>query len=305
MHSRCMRRRPSHLSPAKRTRLNVGFLVRSEPTSAHAPQSRRGVDSTHCAGDTGAHAERRLLVRSERDGPPLLPTVSSDRLLRDRAPRSADSSRARGSDYAQRRSRARSAIDGGTPSKRGARDQTRWPRRSRAPPVAARSRCSPPSLPTSPDAVADSMLLRHLLKEFSLTVEASRAWTPRHIPRDRGPRPDDHVQGVGGLPSYLPITCTRAREKVVGPREQARPSAGPDLGSPPRGVGYRRTSYLRVRARAREEVASLIRGTRPPSPGPRTDEHLGGGGWGYAHTSLFRVRARESRGFSRRGRGRW
>jgi hypothetical protein len=68
MHSRCMRKRPSQLSPANCTRLNVGFPVRSEPTSAHGPQSRRGADSTHCAGDNEAHAERRLVVRSERDG---------------------------------------------------------------------------------------------------------------------------------------------------------------------------------------------------------------------------------------------
>ena len=58
MRSRCMRRRPSHLSPANCTLLNAGFRVRWEPTSAHAPQSRHGGDSTHYVEDSAAHAER-------------------------------------------------------------------------------------------------------------------------------------------------------------------------------------------------------------------------------------------------------
>ena len=66
MRSRCMRRRPSHLSPANGTPLNAGFRVRLELTLASAPQSRRGADSTYFAGVNGADAERRLLVRGEQ-----------------------------------------------------------------------------------------------------------------------------------------------------------------------------------------------------------------------------------------------
>jgi hypothetical protein len=50
------------VSLASCMRPSVGSPVGLEPTSARAPQSRRGADSTPCAGDNGAHAERRLLV---------------------------------------------------------------------------------------------------------------------------------------------------------------------------------------------------------------------------------------------------
>ena len=87
MRSRCMRRRPSHFSHANCMPLNVGFPVRLGLTSAHAPRSRRGGDSTHYAGDSGAHAERRLRARSGRDGRRCLrlvrpPTSSSSRSIR-------------------------------------------------------------------------------------------------------------------------------------------------------------------------------------------------------------------------------
>ncbi len=87
MHSRCIRRRPSHLSPANCTQLNVGFPVLLEPTSAHARQSRRDADSTHCAGDNGAHAERRLLVRGQCDGRHCLRLVQPARLETRASPR--------------------------------------------------------------------------------------------------------------------------------------------------------------------------------------------------------------------------
>ena len=76
MHSRCMRKRPSHLSPANCMRLNVGFPVRLGPTAAHARQSRRGADSTHCAGDNGAHAERRLANSAPPASSPRSSTLS-------------------------------------------------------------------------------------------------------------------------------------------------------------------------------------------------------------------------------------
>jgi ribosomal 50S subunit-recycling heat shock protein len=67
---RCMRRRPSHYLPENGTPPNVGFPVRSEPTSAHAQQSGRGVDSMHCAGANGAHAEHRATLTVGLQCPP-------------------------------------------------------------------------------------------------------------------------------------------------------------------------------------------------------------------------------------------
>jgi hypothetical protein len=75
MHSRCTGRRPSPSWLANGLRLTIGFPVRSAPTSAHAQPSKRGGDSTHCAGANGAHASaasrrtglsgwRPILVRS-------------------------------------------------------------------------------------------------------------------------------------------------------------------------------------------------------------------------------------------------
>ena len=64
---------PSRSPPANCTLPNVGFPVRSEPTSAHAPPSRRGAASTHCAADGGAHAERRPRAPSIR----LLSAIAS------------------------------------------------------------------------------------------------------------------------------------------------------------------------------------------------------------------------------------
>ena len=59
---------PESLAARERTRLNGDFPVRQDPTSAHDPQSGRGGDSTHYAGDSGAHADHRIRIRKERDG---------------------------------------------------------------------------------------------------------------------------------------------------------------------------------------------------------------------------------------------
>ena len=87
MHSRCTRRRPSHLPPANCTPLNVGSPVRLEPTSVHGPQSRHGADLTHCAadrhGDKGVQPGlQEALETIERGYPQALVVAKLDRLSR-------------------------------------------------------------------------------------------------------------------------------------------------------------------------------------------------------------------------------